>query len=215
VDITKVDEAIRPLWDNFRVGGDSPAALSKFAPPFAKLTQEDARIKSVNPSTVNLCFSYSENDYVRGLRSHYASRLRLWLDIPAIVLAGIGGAFLWRSTTLHWLSTLLIGASCALSLILVAAFLVIPPLAFRREPKLRNEYSLTFSQEGIHFKTKDIDSQLQWSIYSKALIDAHSYVLYHGTGAFSVIPKRAFQGADEREAFERLIASHIPKMIAK
>src|SRR5207249_10874841 len=41
--------------------------------------------------TVDLSFRYSENDYVRAMRAHYASRLRLPLDlVETIVLAGRG-----------------------------------------------------------------------------------------------------------------------------
>ena len=149
------------------------------------------------------------------MRAHYASRLRLWLDIPAIAATGVAGASLWRSTSLHWLSVASISVSGVLVLILVMAFVVIPPFAFRREPKFRDEYSLTFSAEGVHFKTKHIDSQLRWSIYSKALIVAHSYLLYHGTGSFSVIPKRALQNGDQQRSFEQLLVQHIPKIIAK
>jgi hypothetical protein len=173
------------------------------------------RIKTMASSTVSLCFRYTERDYVRAMRAHYASRMRLWLDIPAIAVAGIAGAYLWHSPTQHWLSVMLIGVSVLLSLMLVAAFLIIPPLAFRREPKFRDEYSLTFSQESIRFKTEHIDSVLQWNMYSKALIDAHSYVLYYGTGSFSVIPKRAFENADQQAAFKELLALHIPRIISK
>ena len=173
------------------------------------------RIKTMASSTVSLCFRYTERDYVRAMRAHYATRMRLWLDIPVIVVAGIAGVYLWHSTTEHWLSAMLIGVSVLLSLILVAAFLIIPPLAFRREPKFRDEYSLTFSQESIHFKTAHIDSVLQWSMYSRALIDAHSYVLYYGTGSISVIPKRAFESADQQRDFEQLLVQHVPKIIAK
>ena len=98
---------------------------------------------------------------------------------------------------------------------LVAAFIVIPSLAFRREPKFRDEYSLTFSHESIHFKTAHIDSVIQWSMYSRALIDAHSYVLYYGTGSISVIPKRAFRNVDQQMAFEQLLVQHVPKIIPK
>jgi hypothetical protein len=110
---------------------------------------------------------------------------------------------------------LLIGASGILSLMLIAAFFVIPVLSFRRQPKFRDEYSLTFSQESIHFKTEHIDSVLQWSMYSRALIDAHSYVLYYGTRSISVIPKRAFESADQQKVFEELLKQHIPKIIIK
>jgi len=51
-------------------------------------------------STVSLSFRYLESDYVRALRTHYASRLRLRLDVVVIViLAGIG-AYSWRSPML-------------------------------------------------------------------------------------------------------------------
>ena len=35
--------------------------------------------------TVNLSFRYAEQDYVRAMRAHYVSRLRLPLDIAVIV----------------------------------------------------------------------------------------------------------------------------------
>jgi len=54
-------------------------------------------------STVSLSFRYLERDYVRALRAHYASRLRLrWDIVVAIVLAGCG-AYLWQSPGTHWL----------------------------------------------------------------------------------------------------------------
>ena len=80
---------------------------------------------------------------------------------------------------------------------------------------LHEEYSLTFSPEGIHFQTTDIDSQLQWKMYSHALIDKESFLLYYGSNQFSVIPKSAFQTAAEREGFERLLANKISKVVNK
>jgi hypothetical protein len=101
------------------------------------------------------------------------------------------------------------------ALVLLAAFTVIPPLAFRREPKFRDDYSLTFSSEGIHFRTAHIDSQLQWSVYSRALVDAHSYLLYYGTRHFTVIPKRVFQSAEEQQAFELLLTQRISRIVSR
>jgi hypothetical protein len=128
-------------------------------------------------STVNLSFRYLEIDYVRALQAHYASRLRLRLDIAwSSVLAGIG-AYLWQSSSTRWLGIGCVIVAASFVLMLVFAFMVIPRLAFRREPKFRDDYSLTFSPDGIHFQTVHIDSQLQWAIYSRALVDGHSYVL--------------------------------------
>jgi hypothetical protein len=176
---------------------------------------EAGRIKSVANSTVSLSFRYSEIDYVRALRAHYASHMRLWLDIVVVVAVGIAGAYLWRSPGSRWLGIGFIGVAGIFALMLLAAFVVIPPLAFRREPKFRDEYSLTFSPEGIHFNTAHIDSQLQWSMYSRVLVDAHSYVLYYGTRSFTVIPKRVFQSADQKSAFDELLVQHVPKIVTK
>jgi hypothetical protein len=123
--------------------------------------------------------------------------------------------YLWRSPSLRWLSVASIGLSVVLSLILAMAFIVIPPIAFRREPKFRDEYLLTFSHESVHFKTANIDSVIQWGMYSRALIDSHSYLLYYGTGSFSLIPKRAFQGTDQQKAFEVLLTESVPRIISK
>jgi hypothetical protein len=138
--------------------------------------------------------------------------LRLRFDIVAAIVAALLGAYCWHSPDYHWLGVICVTASAALLLILFAAFVVIPPLAFRSEPKFRDDYSLAFSQDGIHFRTSHIDSQLQWSTYSSALIDGHSYVLYYGSRRFTVIPKRVFQSAEQQRVFEQLLTQHVSKI---
>ena len=160
-------------------------------------------------STINLSFRYSESDYIRALRAHHASQLRLRLDIAVtFILAGIG-IYLLCTSGLHWFSLVCVIIAAVFALMLIVAFTIIPSLVFRQEPKFRDDYSLTFSSEGIHFQTSHIDSQLQWSMYSRALIDSHSYLLYYGTRQFSVIPKRVFQSAEQRQAFEELLLQHV------
>src|SRR3954465_6281342 len=116
-------------------------------------------------STINLSFQYLERDYVRALRAHYASRLRLRIDVAVIFVLVGAGAYLWRFPDLHWLSVGCVVLAVVFALMLILAFTLIPLLVFRREPKFRDEYSLTFSADGIHFRTAHIDSQLQWTIY--------------------------------------------------
>jgi hypothetical protein len=142
-------------------------------------------------------------------------RLRVRFDFVAAIVAALLGAYTWRSPDYHWLAVICVVASVALVLIVFAAIVVIPPLAFRREAKFRYEYLLAFAENGIHFHTAHIDSQLQWSLYSKALIDAHSYVLYYGVGQFTVIPKRVFQSAEQQEIFDQLLTRHVSKMVRR
>jgi len=165
--------------------------------------------------TVSLLFRYAERDYVRALRAHYSSRLRVRLDIVAAIVCALLGAYSWRSPDYYWLSVVCLMASFVLIVMLFAAFVVIPPLAFRSEAKFRDDYSLTFSQDGIHFRTAHIDSQLQWSMYSRAFIDEHSYILYYGSRQFTVIPKRVFQDAEQQQIFEQLLTHHVSKIVRR
>jgi len=164
--------------------------------------------------SVNLNFRYTEADYVRAMRSHYASRLRLPLDITVVVVAAALGAYELKSGSRGFGITML-AMSGLFALVLVSAFAVIPRMGFRREPKFRDDYTLTFSPQGIHFRTAHIDSDLQWSLYTCALVDAHSFVLYYGSQQFTVIPKRVFQDDAQREAFETLLAQKISNIVYK
>ena len=164
--------------------------------------------------TVNLSFRYAEQDYVRAVRAHYASRLRLPLDIAVIAGVAALGAYEWRSGS-HGFGITLLCVSGIFALMLVAAFAVIPAIAFRRQPKFRDDYSLSFSPQGIHFQTAHIDSDLKWGMYTGALVDAYSFILYYGSQQFTVIPKRVFKDISERQTFERLLAQNVSKVVDK
>jgi len=164
--------------------------------------------------TVNVSFRYAEQDYVRALRAHYAERLRLPLDIAVIVGVALIGAYEWRSGS-HGAGIISLCLSGVLALMLVAAFAVIPSIAFRRQPKFRDEYSLTFSPQGIHFRTAHIDSDLKWGLYTWALVDAHSFILYYGSQHFTVIPKRVFESPSLRQAFEQLLRQNVSRVVDK
>jgi hypothetical protein len=165
--------------------------------------------------TVNLSYRYSERDIVRAMRSHYALHMRPRLDIFATIVLAAVGAYLWRAPDSHWFGVSLVGVSAAFSLLLLAAFVVIPPLAYRLNPKYHDDYSLTFSSEGIHFRTVHVDSQLQWSLYSRVVVNANSYILYYGSRTFTVIPKRVFENSEQETAFKGLLAEHVSKIVTR
>ena len=170
------------------------------------------RSRSMN-STVSLSVHYIERDYVQALQAHYASHLRLRIDIVVLVAIVAIGGYLWLSDSSRLLGVVLLSIAAMFSLMLAAAFTVIPRLIFRREPKFRDEYVLAFSPEGVHFRTAHIDSRLEWRIYSRVLVGANSYVLYYGSRQFTVIPKRVFQSFEQQQAFEHLLTQHIPEIL--
>jgi YcxB-like protein len=165
--------------------------------------------------TVNLSFRYTEQDYVRAVRAHLRRRLRLPIDIFIVLALGGLGAFQWRFPETHWYGLAAVTAAVLFGFLLIAGFTVIPSLMFRREPKFHDDYSLTFSSNGIHFKTAYIDSYLQWSIYTRVLVDAYSYLLFYGSHRFTVIPIRSFQNAEERASFERILSRNIKQIVRR
>jgi hypothetical protein len=166
-------------------------------------------------STVDLSFRYTQCDYVRAMRAHYATVLHLKLDIAAALILAVLGVYLWSPPDSHWIGIVFMVISTLFALILITAFIIIPRLAFRHRPKLHDDYALSFSPDGIRFRTAHINSQLQWSLYSRALVDAHSYILYYGSNQFTVIPKRVFQSAEEQESFDVLLDEHVPKVVRR
>jgi YcxB-like protein len=144
-------------------------------------------------ANISLSFHYTKSDYVRAVRAHNATRLNLPVDVFAIVvLLGVGATY-WRSPNMHWYAVGGVAIAVVFALMLVAAFTIIPELAYRGESKFFGITSLVFTPEGIHIQTAQSDSRVQWSIYSRLLIAKHSYLLYAGTRRFTVIPKRVFQ----------------------
>ena len=161
---------------------------------------------------VNLRFRYAEQDYVRAIRAHYATRLRLPLDLAVTAAIALLGAYELRLGSRAFGIGLLC-LSGVFMLVLVAAFAVIPRVWFRSQPKLRDEYLLRFSSEGIHFQTIHINSDLQWTMYTRALVDAYSFILYYGNQQFTVIPKRVFSDGPQRESFERLLSQNVSDIL--
>jgi hypothetical protein len=88
--------------------------------------------------------------------------------------------------------------------------LVWPRQAFRRDPKFRDEYQLQFSDDGIQFRTPQIDALIQWDLYTKVIENERFYLLVYGRHMLSVIPKRAFQSAQQQEAFDQLLRRKLP-----
>lgn len=84
-------------------------------------------------------------------------------------------------------------------------------LFFRRNKKFSDEYTVTFTPEGLHFKTVSIDSNLAWSIYDNVVEDSVVFLLMTGKSFYSVMPKRAFRDEDEVNRFRKMVQASIPK----
>jgi len=82
-------------------------------------------------------------------------------------------------------------------------------IGFKKNPKFRERYQLTFNQEGIHFQTSTIDSKLAWSHYSRFMEDDRLFLLIYGKQMYTVIPKSAFNDSEAISLLRDLISSKI------
>jgi len=80
---------------------------------------------------------------------------------------------------------------------------------FRRNPKFLETCQLTFSDAGIHFKTKSIESDIAWTHYHRMLENQSVILLLYGTWMYTVIPTRAFRNSGQLAALRSLLSHTI------
>lgn len=85
---------------------------------------------------------------------------------------------------------------------------------FKRNPKFLENYHLTFSDSGIDFKTKSLESKLAWTHYTHVLENDVVILLIYGTRMYTVIPVRAFSDGVQHARFMSLVRRHVPGRLA-
>jgi YcxB-like protein len=144
-------------------------------------------------------FTYSRNEYILAMKRHYKTTLRVRLDVMAGIAGIVGGSILALTTGSRFAWLMATAGALLLAMVAYAIF-VLPIIIYKSQPKLKNEYRLFFSDDGIEFKTAGIDAKLEWSLYTSWLSDNDFYILYHGKRDLSVIPRRSLSSnnADQR-----------------
>jgi hypothetical protein len=160
---------------------------------------------------IAVSFRYTEDQYATGVRLHLAKRFRWKIDAPiAVGVIGLGAFALVAGSGIA--GPIIMGIGALYLCILAFGWFWLPVRYYRTQPKLRDEYRLVFSEEGVAFKTDHIDSTLAWSIYQRTLADSETYLLYYGKDAFTLLPRSVFRpgSADEsnfRDLVRRKVAS--------
>src|SRR5205807_9453105 len=114
------------------------------------------------------------------MRMYYDRKLHVKLDLALSVAALIGSIVGWYYLGYAWTWPALIGVSLFLLAIIFAAYVVLPPVRYRQQPKYADEYLLEFSEDGIAFKTEHIDSKLRWGHYTGVWQNDRIYALLYG-----------------------------------
>ncbi|HEX8774760.1 MAG TPA: YcxB family protein [Pyrinomonadaceae bacterium] len=154
---------------------------------------------------VQLRFRYTEEEWAAASRLYIIRQRELLLRFVAmfILIALAFGFFAAINEVV--MSLFLLSVGLVLSTFVLALFFVFPRQRFRSDPRHRDEFFLEFTEEGIRFRTEQIDSRLNWSLYSRVIENDRFYVLVYGKGMMSVIPKRAFTAYDQEMVFRNML----------
>ena len=168
--------------------------------------------------TVQLRFTYTEAEYVaasRLLLSEKETVVRLAL-FYGLMFFGLGALLMAAGITFplwFWASIISLAGVAAWHQI----FTQMPRRYFRGDRKLRGEYALTFSDEGVWLRTAEVDSKLAWSLYSGVRESRDLYVIAYGrdTRMMTVVPKRAFRDAGQETEFRQLLRRHVERNLPR
>ena len=155
--------------------------------------------------TVELAFTYTEEEYTSAARDFYARSPHATFNF----LIGVG--VLAASVLFAALAAdpYLGGLLFMIGFVGVAwryyALYALPRAQFRRNPKFSDPYHLTFSEEGVVFRSNGIESRAEWGYYSGVRETPDCYFLVYGQDMFSLVPKRAFSGRRQEAAFRELL----------
>lgn len=161
---------------------------------------------------ISLRFKYTEEEYIAAMRL-YMVRSRDFI-IRLVVCFFYMLAATWLLAWLELYSQILLLFIVALLIPLIIGFVgffVMPRQRFRSDPKFEDEYFLQFSDDGIQFKTAQIDALVQWSLYTKVIENDRFYLLVYGKEMISVIPKRAFTDTRQEAVFGNMLARNLPE----
>ena len=158
---------------------------------------------------VTLTFTHSEKEFVAATRLFYA---RLYHTRFRIVFSSIVLCFGLILILLN-LGFILGSVAAVTGLVLLVlnfyAHFVMPRQYFQRNAKFREQYNLRFSEDGLLFRSKDVESKLEWRFYSKVWETPRFYFLRYDKDFFTLIPKRVFTSKGQESAFRDLLKRKI------
>jgi len=162
---------------------------------------------------LQLQFTYTEAEYVSAARllmlREKTMVIRLMVFFVLILLGAILLTIVQGFVLPLW-SVVLLALLFDMALV-YRIFVDMPKRYFRGDPKLGDEYRLTFSADHIWLQTSQIDSKLAWSLYTRVHENSSLYVIVYGKDSrmMTVVPKRVFTSAQEELRFRNLLRERV------
>jgi len=155
--------------------------------------------------TVELTFKYTQDEYVKADRKYLiASKTISKTNIVILAIFLPASIFYLFFTSFSVPGILFTSIGVVAAVIGCTLYFYIPSYKFKITPKYSEEYTLTFSDNGISFKTPSIDSTINWDMYSEIWEGKEFYYLIQSPRMYALIPKRVFNSPDEMRMFEEI-----------
>ncbi len=150
-------------------------------------------------------FRYEERDIAAALRLRMFSTLRRRGDLalaPLVFVCACIATYLYvPAGPVRWVimagGALLVGA-------VVATFVIVPRVMFRRRAALHVPMSIDASDEGLTFVAGPLARTIAWSDCARVEKSTRICVIHHGDEVL-LLPRRAFRNASRDEAFFDLV----------
>jgi hypothetical protein len=162
---------------------------------------------------MKLTYQLTQADVVHAARALEGQHWKTARYVVASALFACGG-FLVLGAGLWW-GTVFVLFGLLEAFNLLPAAIIRAMIEFRTNPKFREEFQLTLTQDSLHFQTPSIDSRIKWTLYSDFLETGRAFILVYGKRMYTVIPKRALnndaQLCEIRELLSRVIGARFPE----
>jgi hypothetical protein len=149
-------------------------------------------------------------DHLAAERLYYRSTFWWKADKVVAVLLLVFGIWLVSAAGVRWWSVVWFPLAIAEWFNLLSVRHLQVRFFFKHNPKFLERYRLTFSDAGIDFKTKSLESTLAWTHYTRVLENDFVTLLIYGARMYTVIPRRAFSDASQHARFISLVRRHVP-----
>jgi len=154
---------------------------------------------------VDIKFQYTEQEYAKAVRKYLLVTDTIKKLDLVLAIIGVPCALVYFFlASYNWFSILLLVCAVLFTGFIGLQYLYAPVLTFRKTPKFKEEYHLTFTAEGILFETATIHSELKWDAYTAFWESEDCYYLVQEEHIYTILPKRVFGNDAEKLAFERM-----------
>jgi hypothetical protein len=162
--------------------------------------------------SVRVKFQYGKQEYVKAIQEYLiAAKILRRVDFFVIFIIFFLSVGYMLKFGKNSLSVTMLALSAFIAFMLLKFYFINPMMTWNKTPKLKEEYSLTFSEADIAFKTVSVNTKLNWNIYKKYLETRNFYFLLMSRQQYTIIPKRAFKSPEKQRAFENIIKLKMKK----